>query len=348
MPSRVSFPRGFGPLVERAHALGVKFGLHLMRGIPRAAVDRNLPIHGSDRHAADIADTADTCPWCHYMYGVDTTRPGAQAYYDSVVALLASWGVDFLKVDDVIHRPREIDAIARCGRDIVLSLSPGNAMDPALAPTYRRAAMFRITGDVWDRRADLDRVFERWERVQDLPLEGLWPDLDMIPFGELMVWNPPGASSASTELAGQGTRRRDRFTPAQRRAFITQRALAASPLFMGGELTMTDDEAFRLITHPDMLACNDNGVVGRLALRRDGVDVWVTPSRGRPDAGWLGVFNRTTEPWSGALDLRGVTAFNPAAAVWSIWPATPLAAPDGRLALALEPDDVAFLRVGEP
>jgi alpha-galactosidase len=185
LPSKVSFPDGLKPSIDYAHSLGIKFGVHMMRGIPRKAVHLNLPILGTDVTAADIADVVDTCKWCKYMYGVNMDKPGAQAYYNSVIDQLASWGIDFIKYDDIVHKPREIEAvanaIAQCGRDIVLSLSPGDAMNPADIGVFSRANMFRITGDVWDKRPCLERTFKRWEQIQDIRVEGLWPDLDMIP-----------------------------------------------------------------------------------------------------------------------------------------------------------------------
>lgn len=349
LPSHVSFPGGLAPLIDQAHKLGVKFGVHLMRGIPRKAVALNLPIEGTSVRAAEVADTNDTCPWCAYMYGVNMDRPGAQAYYDSVVGLLASWGVDFIKVDDIIHKPQEIEAVVtaidRCGRDMVLSLSPGEAVNLDYLPAYRRANMIRITGDVWDRRRDIDRVFERWEKIQDAPLDGLWPDLDMIPFGSLMVWNPPGPGREDCrQLVGHGVARTDQFTQAQRRTFITQRALAASPLFMGGELTLSGDDVLALITDPRMLACNQNGVVGRLALRRDPIDVWRTAHRDRPGAGWLGIFNRGEAPWSGTIGLDEIGLSPATGALESVWNNARMQRDGGRLAVQLNADDVLFVR----
>ncbi len=39
--------KGFAPLAQAVHALGLKFGIPVMRGIPRAAVEANLPILGT-------------------------------------------------------------------------------------------------------------------------------------------------------------------------------------------------------------------------------------------------------------------------------------------------------------
>jgi hypothetical protein len=76
------------------------------------------------------------------MYGVDFTKEGAQAYYDSIFELYAAWGVDYVKVDDICNTnaypddpysaEKEIEmirkAIDSCGRPMVLSLSPGPAV----------------------------------------------------------------------------------------------------------------------------------------------------------------------------------------------------------------------------
>jgi len=140
LPAPNRFPssvggKGFAPLAAEVHKAGLKFGIHLMRGIPRLAVKRNLPVLGTPYRAADIADTSSTCPWNPDMYGVDMRKPGAQAYYDSVFRLYASWGVDFIKMDDMsrpydAHAP-EIEgahkAILASGRPIILSLSPGDS-----------------------------------------------------------------------------------------------------------------------------------------------------------------------------------------------------------------------------
>jgi hypothetical protein len=92
---------GFKPLADYVHSKGLKFGIHIMRGIPRQAVEENLPIKGTQYHASDIADKDNACRWNPDMWGIDTTKPGAQAYYDSIAQLYASWGVDFIKADDM-------------------------------------------------------------------------------------------------------------------------------------------------------------------------------------------------------------------------------------------------------
>lgn len=306
LPSQTYFPNGLQPLAERTHALGLKLGLHLMRGIPRPAVERDLPILGTEYHAADVANRESTCRWCPDNYGVDMSKPGAQAYYDSVIALLAEWGVDFVKVDDVTGFPEEIQAVAnaieRCGRPMVLSLSPGGNTDRQHLAEYRRADMLRTTKDIWDDLVSLERAFTAWREWQELGGNGFWPDLDMIPFGQLLVrYGVVSPSGQQAALHGKGGARTCQLTRNQQETFMAMRALAASPLFVGGDLPTMDASYLELLTNAGMLACNQNGVVGRLVYERDGVEVWRTPHRDDSARGWFGVFNRTEQPISVTL-----------------------------------------------
>lgn len=356
LPSARSFPDGLQPLIDRTHALGLKFGLHLMRGIPRQAVASNLPVYGTPYRARDIADTSSICRWCPYNYGIDMAQPGAQAFYDALVGMLAGWGVDLIKADDITGYPTEVaalaDAIARCGRPIVLSLSPGGDTDRRHLTVYRRANMLRTTRDIWDNRPGLDRAFAAWRAWQDVGGDGFWPDLDMIPFGHLAVWRPregapPDLGDAdSAALSGKGYERMSQLTRDQQYTFITMRALAASPLFMGGDLPTTDDFSFALLTDPAMLACNQNGVVGRLVHDAGGIEVWRAPQRGIDNAGWLGIFNRTTE--GRAIALTGADLGLPPERphLHDIWRDRPLGAPAQHepLRLGIGPDGVVFCR----
>lgn len=339
LPAACFFPNGLTPLAHACHAAGVKFGLHLMRGIPRVAVAANTPVKATTVGARDIANTGSTCRWCPDNFGVDTTKPGAQAYYDSILELVAGWGVDFIKYDDIVPSPPEVDAVVnaieKCGRDIVLSLSPGNGHRDDGWSAYSRANMVRISGDIWDNREDFHWVFERWERFMNRPLpHGCWLDMDMIPFGELQVWNP-GSDTGEILMNGRGSHRMSGLNPAQKRTFMTMRALGASPLFLGGNLPGTDEESFRLITDPEMLACNQNGVTGQLVTHTAWTSTWLTLHRTQPGAGWFGIFNRDGE------NAREVT-FDPPGHRWfDIWNRQVLQRP---LRVTLPPDDVLFVR----
>jgi Alpha galactosidase A len=296
-PSNTYFGQGFAPIVEYAHELGLKMGIHLMRGIPRKAVELNLPIKNSQYRAGDIADVNSICVWCAQNYGIDMSKPGAQDYYNSVYTQVAEWGFDFVKVDDLNAYPKEIVAIAKAientGRKMVLSLSPGvNIMQDLTY--YKKGNMLRITKDIWDNKLGINRAFESWKKFQGIAHEGFWPDLDMIPFGNLQLMSPAEYSDGddSVAFAGLGNTRHSEFTPEQMRTFITIRSLAASPLMMGGDLPTMDDYSLELITNKEMLACNQNGECGINTYEKNGIEVWMTPEKELPGKGWMGIFNR--------------------------------------------------------
>jgi alpha-galactosidase len=272
---------GFKPLADYVHGLGLKFGLHLMRGIPRQAVARNLPVKGAGAHAATIANVDSTCPWNPDMYGVDMAKPGAQAYYDSVFALIASWGVDYVKVDD-ISRPyheheAEIEAIRRAidrtGRPIVLSLSPGEAALSAADHVMAHANLWRISDDFWDNWPALHEQFARLERWNSHRGPGSWPDADMLPFGALDL--------------GQRT---THFTRDEQTTVMTLWSIARSPLMHGGDMTKTDDFTLALLTNDDVLAVNQRSTHNRPLFDRDGLIAWTADVPDSADK-YLAVFN---------------------------------------------------------
>ncbi len=277
------FPNGIKVLTDYAHKKGLKFGVWLMRGISRQAVEQNLPIPGTPYFARDIADTNSVCVWSRSNYGIDMTKPGAQAYYNALIDKLAGWGIDFIKVDDIVPNPQEIVAVAKAiedgGHTMIYSLSPGDVHHQTHLTYYRRANMLRITRDIWDNPLSLEKGFFAWEKFQGTERPGFWPDLDMIPFGRLDVVNQQA--------------RQSKFNQNQMKTFITQRALAASPLLIGGDLLSMDDFSYSLLTNREMLACNQNGVMGVNVYRAGNIDVWLTPHKLNPGAGWIGVFNRT-------------------------------------------------------
>ncbi len=319
VPAPKLFPRGLRYIADRCHEAGIKFGVHLMRGIPRKAVEGNTPVLGADGiRAADIADTGDLCGWCPLNYGVDMTRPGAQAYYDSVIAYLSDeLQIDLLKADDLADYPAEIEAIgkaiAKASRPIVYSLSPGDFVWTGNYGLIRQYCnMFRISGDIWDRPNDLTRILDRWEQWENCGDRSCCLDLDMIPFGALQVYSKSRNSSDNAALSGVGHSRMSELSAAEKRFFITQRALAASPLLFGGDLTLTGDEDIALATHPEILACCRNFVVGRKVYARYQLDVRKTPEQGNAGHGWFGIFNRHATPWQ--------CTFQPADFGFERWP----------------------------
>jgi len=288
------FPGGIKKLTDYAHKKGLKFGVWIIRGIPRQAVEQNLPILGTSYFARDIADTNNICGWSQANYGIDMNKPGAQAYYNALIDKLAGWGVDFIKVDDMVPNPQEIVAVAKAiedgGHTMIYSLSPGDVHYPTHLAYYRRSNMLRITRDIWDNPQSIEKGFIAWEKFQGTERHGFWPDLDMIPFGRLDVVNKQA--------------RQSKFNQDQMKTFITQRAMAASPLLIGGDLLTMDDFSYSLLTNRKMLACNQNGVMGVNVYRAGNIDVWLTPHKTDPLMGWIGIFNRSKSPRNMTLDKK--------------------------------------------
>ena len=346
-PSHTYFPHGFEKLVRECHRLGLKFGLHLMRGIPRKAVALNTPIKGTVFHARDIADTVNVCRWCEYNYGVDLSKPGAQEFYNSLIGQLADWGVDFIKYDDIVPYPKEVEAvvkaIAHSGRRIVLSLSPGDQVLPEALSTYQQADMLRVTHDIWDNRRGISSCLAAWKKWSGVDKGNLWIDMDMIPFGQLQLMSPKGIlGKQKVALAGVGNTRMSRLSAAEKRSFITLRALSASPLIIGGDLPTMDDYSRKLLRHPEMIAANQNGVMGVLVEEKAGVQVWRTPER-NGNGGWIGIFNLSETRQHLTYSVDRLTACSHCQRLYNVWENRELKLQD-ELTLEIPAYDVLFLR----
>jgi hypothetical protein len=309
IPAPKRFPsaadgKGFKPLADWVHAQGLKFGIHIVRGIPKQAVQANLPIAGSRFHAQDAADTADTCAWDDGDYGVRDNAAG-QAYYDSMLALYARWGVDFLKVDCIADHPYKLSeirqiaaAIHKTGRPIVLSLSPGPTQPAHAAEIRRYAQMWRISNDDWDGwlfkhehpedsfPSGLRNLFDLLPAWAGQAHDGRWPDADMLPFGVL------------APHPGWGEPRRSRLTLDEERSQLSLLAIARSPLILGANLSQLDEATRALITNRDVLAVDqhsrDNHPVDKLPSGFEHMRVWM--ATGKAGERYLAVFNLDDKP----------------------------------------------------
>ena len=296
--------RGFKPLADYVHSLGLKFGIHIIRGIPREAVTKDLPIAGSKFHSAAAADTSDTCSWNSDNYGVRDNAAG-QAYYDSLAALYAVWEIDFLKVDCIASRPFKGDeirmihnAIGKTGRPIVLSLSPGPTSLANAATLAVNAQMWRISDDFWDIwrngpgdewEQDLHDQFATAEGWAPHAQMGNWPDADMLPIGYL------------GPRPGEGSPRETRLTHDEQRTLITLWSIIRSPLIMGGNLTRNDEWTTSLITNREVLDVNQHSSSNRPEIVSNRTVVWsALPASG--NGRYLAVFNRGDTGLDVALD----------------------------------------------
>lgn len=302
VPAEERFPsaangKGFKPIADKIHKMGLKFGIHIMRGIPRQAVHENTPIKNSTATARQIAQRFSVCSWNTDMYGVDANSYGAQAYYNSLLELYASWGVDFIKVDDICNTYFKKDdlysahaeielirhAIDNCGRDIVLSLSPGPADINRVEHLSKNANMWRISADFWDRWDDLNKMFDLCNKWAPYVKEGCFPDCDMIPFGHLSI-------------KGDAHGRKDRmsmFTKEEQKTLMTLWCIFRSPLMLGGHLPDNDEYTLKLITNAQVMELNQHSHGAHQVTKngQNGMNI-VWESYGENGEVYVAMFNR--------------------------------------------------------
>jgi alpha-galactosidase len=305
---------GFKPLADYVHSKGLKFGIHIMRGIPRQAVEKNLPIKGTSYHASDIADKDNGCRWNPDMWGVDTTRPGSQAYYDSIASLYASWGVDFIKADDMgshLYQPAEMKALSvairKTGRPMVLSISPGPAPISEAEFFEKYAQMWRVSDDFWDDWRLLRQQFDfTRDWAQFVGKNGTWPDADMLPLGKLRVTSKEGGGAPT------------KFTPDEQQTVMTLWSIFRSPLMFGGDLPSSDPATTALITNEEVLEVNQRSRGGHQVLDRGNIRAWVADGA-KAGERYVAVFNlaeaaeQVSIPW-GDLKIAGTVT-----AVHDLW-----------------------------
>ena len=291
---------GLAPLAAWTHSQGLKFGIHIIRGIPKQAVHDNLPVSGSNFHLTDAADTADVCPWDDGNYGVRDNAAG-QAYYDSMLKLYADWGLDFIKVDCISDHPykateiRQIAAaIKHSGRPIVLSLSPGPTQVSRAAEVAQYSQMWRISNDIWDgwsfkpsKPGDdfpngIVTAFDNLAKWSPHAKPGNWPDADMLPWGSLKP-NP-----------GWGSARQSRLTHDEQQTQFVLWAIGRSPLILGANLTQLDEFTRVLISNRALIEVNQKSSsshpVEKLPAGWDHIRVWVA------SGGVVALFNLADQP----------------------------------------------------
>jgi hypothetical protein len=328
---------GFEQLSNWVHSKGLEFGIHIIRGIPRESVQRNLPIEGSTFKAQDAADQMDPCPWDPTSWGIRDNGAG-QAWYDSLLRQYASWGVDFIKVDCIADHPykaseiRQIKrAIERSGRGIVLSLSPGPTQLEHHAEVAELANMWRISNDIWDMWDSHNPVypigigsqFENAAKWAQYAGPGHWPDADMLPVGELSPYPDVGRGPRHTRL-----------TPDEQQTQLTLWAMARSPLIAGANLTLLDEATTRLLTNPDMLRIDQTATASRQALHEGDLVAWTADLPGGERA--LALFNVGEKPISVDRNLTDFALPAGSFAIRNAWTGERMKA-GSRVGTALEP-----------
>ena len=336
---------GFKPIADKIHSMGLKFGIHIMRGIPRQAVHRNTRIYGTTVRARDIASQFSLCPWNTDMYGVDTEKRGAEEYYDSLFKLYASWGVDFVKVDDIANTEfspqnpysaeKEIEmiraAIDRSGRDMVLSLSPGPEPLNKAEHLSENANMWRISGDFWDRWDKLLNMFSLCEKWYPYVKDGSFPDCDILPLGKLCI-----------DGSYMGDMGRDSgFTKEEQKTMMTLWAVFRSPLFFGGELRLTDNYTLSLVTNPEVINVNQNSEKPLFVYNKGGIAVWQTKIE---NCTAVAVFNLSDEEKHYKLSFSDLGIEN-VRAVRDLWARKDIPKCENDVTVSLKPHSSAFFEI---
>ncbi len=347
IPAENRFPSssggaGFKPIADKIHAMGLKFGIHIMRGIPRQAVHQNTKIKGTDITAREIAHPFSLCPWNTDMYGVNSEKSGAKEYYNSLFELYASWGVDFVKVDDICNtefKPTEPysakaeielirQAIDSCGRDMVLSLSPGPAIIDEAEHLCANANMWRMTGDFWDDWNKLDATFERCEKWYPYVKEGCWPDCDMLPLGKLCI-NAPCCGEAGRYCS---------LTQAEQVTMMTLWSIFRSPLIFGGDLPSNDEFTLELITNDEVIEVNQRSHGAKPV--HCGKDYVIWQSEAADGDSLIAIFNRTDTVLADTLPLpRGTHS------VRDLWKRSDLGSYKGGINISVEPHGARLLKI---
>lgn len=303
---------GFKPLADYIHSLGLKFGIHIMRGIPRAAAHEHTKVMGTNLTANEIAIPNSICWWNPDMYGV-TNTPEGQAYYDSIFELYAQWGVDFIKCDDICRLDQPAaryetemlaKAIEKNGRPMVLSLSPGPAKIDWAWHYETYANMWRITDDFWDNWRLLKDMFHRCEIWQKHVYEGCYPDCDMLPLGYLGK--------------GFGEERMTRFTKDEQRTMMTMWCLFGSPLMLGCEMTKIDEWTLSLLTNKEVLAMLTPKCVPHQVCLDDQKAIW-TAHNEETGASYIALFNLSDEEAEVSVAWKDLQMGDAPASMTELW-----------------------------
>lgn len=349
LPDPARFPSsvngaGFKPLADRIHALGLKFGIHVMRGIPRQAVLDKTPILGASFTADEVADTGSTCSWNDQMYGLDMSKPGAQAYLDSVFKLYASWGVDFVKVDDILNPFHKSEiagyhaAILHSGRLMVLSLSLGPESLSEAGFLADNANMWRLTSDVWDNWSSIQSDLHFAEIWQGHSGNGAWPDLDMLPLGKI------GAHYGDKANFKKDVGHFSQLTHDEQRTLMTLWCIYRSPLMIGANLPDNNAWTTSLLTNRAILEVDQHSRNNRL-LRGGELPIFVADAPSGQDK-YVALFNTMNAAVAVSFSLSDVGITR--AAPINLWTGRRLPVTTGKIPVSLPPHGSALYRLHIP
>lgn len=334
--------KGFKALADYIHSKGLKFGIHIMRGIPKEAVEKQLPVQGTKGITANqIYSTDLQCTWLRDNYTVVANKPGAQEYYNSIFDLYAAWGVDFVKIDDITrpYHQAEIElvrqAIDQCGRPIVLSLSPGKTPVEKGEHVSEHANMWRMVDDVWDLWRDVTHLLDVAQGWYPHIKPGTWPDCDMIPLGRISV------------RGERGEDRMTRLTKDEQHALMTLFTIFRSPLMFGGDLPSNDDFTLSLLTNKEVLKMHREGTQVR-QLFQENNRVAITSRNSATNEVYLALFNIADDgkPVDISVNLKDL-GLNGNCIVVNMWTGESLGSVSNDFSQAIKPHAAGLYKLSE-
>ena len=305
LPSPTRFPScmvdgknmGFKALADKIHSMGLKFGIHIMRGVPKSVVGSSYKLKGSESTpwSQVYNGTTPPCAWLQDNLLVRNNKAG-QLYYNSIMDLYAEWGVDFLKIDDLsrpfytdeIHMIRK--AIDQTGRPIVLSMSPGKTHYQYAQECLENANMWRMMDDLWDSWSAVDAVFNEAHEWSKYARPGNYADCDMLPLGQIsMTIGDPGYTGAD---GGRWTR----LTQNEQLTMMTLWGICHSPLFFGGEMTRNDAFTLSLLNNEEYHQMHKYGEEAHQVVNDENLGhvVWTSHIG---DTRYLALFQRDNTRW---------------------------------------------------
>ena len=307
LPSPTRFPsavvngknEGFKALADKLHGMGLKFGIHIMRGVPQSVVGSSYKLKGSEGTAWSQVynGTTSPCTWLKDNLLVRNNEYG-QLYYNSIMDLYAEWGVDFIKVDDLsrpfytdeIHMIRK--AIDQTGRSIVLSLSPGKTQYTYAEECLGNANMWRMMDDLWDNWSAVDAVFNEAHAWETVTRPGNYADCDMLPLGQIAMTIADNGYTAAQSGRWTNLSQNEQLT------MMTLWGICHSPLFFGGEMTKNDAFTLSLLNNEEYHQMHKYGTDAHQVSNDEdnGQVVWtsVDPATGNR---YLAMFQRDNTRW---------------------------------------------------
>jgi len=219
-----------------------------------------------------------------------------------------------------------------CGREMVLSLSPGPALLSEAGHLCANANMWRMTGDFWDSWPQLYAMFERCHAWSPYVRPGCWPDCDMLPVGHIGI-NTPGHNLYE---------RFTNFSQAEQRAMMSLWCIFRSPLMAGAELRDNDAFTLELLTNPEILEMHRSGHGARQVYRQGDTVIWT--SLAEDGAVYAAFFNTSFSEAVPDVPLSLLGLMGPAEGrdLWRHAPAGPYGQ---RVSVSVEPHGAVVLKL---